>query len=161
MPFVHNNKIYLIASVCPHVIYELNGTETKKVFESNWMNPWIFPNLFLRGNTNPIQLDDGNYLGTFHTALWYGKTCYYDNGCYLFSGKEPFKVLKCSNQTYLPAEGAIEPHYRNAGKILCTFPVGMIKENNNILISYGDNDSVVKIMKTTVDDMLKIMLDVY
>lgn len=163
MPFINNGKLYLIGSICPHIIYELNMStwECQQVFETQWMNPWIFPNEFLRGNTNPVLLDDGNYLGTFHTATWFEDKCHYDNGCYIFEGKAPFRVLKCANKTYLPAEGAIERHYRNARTIVCTFPVGMVKEENNILISYGDNDSIVKIMKTTVEDMSNLLLDVY
>lgn len=163
MPFVHDGEIFLIASICPHIVYkfDLNTLKAKKVCEQQWANPWFYPDDFLRGNTNPVQLEDGNYLGTFHTAVWNDKRCYYDNGCYVFSGQFPFNVLKCSNKTYLPAEGAIEPYFRNGHRIVCTFPVGMVREDNNILIAYGDNDSVVKIMKTTVDDMLKLTLDVY
>ena len=166
MPFIHEGKIYLIASVCPHVIYEMEVDQNNQIaceqkYETSWITPWLFPKEFHRGNTNPVQLDDGNFLGTFHTAKWYGSKCYYDNGCYLFEGKPPFKVLKCSNQTYLPAEGAVERHFRNGGRIKCTFPVGMVKENEKILISYGDNDSIVKIMETTVTDMCKLMLEVY
>lgn len=164
MPFLHEDKIYLVASICPHEIYELklnNGVECEKVYSTKWHNPWMFPDHFLRGNTNVIQLDDGNYLGTFHTAVWSGSKCYYDNGCYLFSGKPPFKVLKCANRTYLPAEGAVEKNVRHNKSIVCTFPVGMVREDDKIFISYGDNDSVVKIMKTSVDDMLSLMLDLY
>ena len=165
MPFVHDDKIYLIASILPHIIYEMtfNGDEVicEQKFETKWLNPWFFPKDFLRGNTNPVRLESGNYLGTFHTAVWSGPTCYYDNGCYLFEGKPPFKVIKCANKTYLPAEGAIEPHFRNGGRIACTFPVGMVREDNDLLISYGDNDSVVKVMRTTVDEMDSLMLELY
>lgn len=162
MPFVHEGEIFLIASICPHIIYkfDLNTLKAEKVHEQTWSNPWFY-NEFLRGNTNPVQLEDGNYLATFHTAVWSDKMCYYDNGCYVFSGKFPFNVLRCANKTYLPAEGAIEPHFRNGNKIVCTFPVGMVREDDEILISYGDNDSVVKIMRTTVDDMLSTTLEIY
>lgn len=162
MPFVNDGKIYLVASVCPHVIYELNlDTKTcEKVSESSWAHPWFY-NEFLRGNTNCVQLEDGNYLGTFHTATWRGAGCWYDNGAYLFSGKAPFNVLKCTNKTYLPAEAAKEKHFRNAGHLICNFPVGMVREGNKIHISYGDNDSVVKILHTTVEEIIDLMLDVY
>lgn len=162
MPFSYDGKIYLIASICPHIIYELDDKtfKSKKLYETSWLNPWMFKE-FLRGNTNAVQLEDGNYLGTFHTATWHEKTCYYDNGCYLFEGKPPFKVLKCSNRTYLKAEDAIHPHFRKGSIIRCPFPVGMVRNNNQILISYGDNDSIVKIMETTVQDMMNLMLDVY
>ena len=164
MPFVHEEKIYLIASVCPHVIYELKldlpNCVCIKVAETKWINPWMFKE-FLRGNTNPVRLDDGNYLSTFHTATWHEGRCFYDNGAYIFEGKLPFRVLKCANCTYLKAEDATEPHFRKVHLIVCTFPVGMVKEDEKLLISYGDNDSCVKIMKTTVEEMKNLMLDVY
>jgi len=171
-PFLYDDKIYLIASICPHIVYEIkigdnNEIDCEQKFETDWIHPW-FNSEFLRGNTNPVRLNDGNYLSTFHTAVWnnsgrIGETsrCHYDNGCYLFEGKPPFRVLKCSNRTYLPAEGAVEPHFRNSKTIKCTFPVGMVRELDKLLISYGDNDSIVKIMKTTVVEMLNLMLDVY
>jgi predicted GH43/DUF377 family glycosyl hydrolase len=116
---------------------------------------------FLRGNTNIVQLNDGNFLGTFHTAVWFNQRCFYDNGAYLFEGKPPFKVLKCANRTYLKAEDATEPHFRKGDILVCNFPVGLVKQDDKLLISYGDNDSVVKIMETTVSKMLNLMLDVY
>lgn len=164
MPFVCNDKLYMTASVCPHIVYEVGVGKDKfdilNKYENSWYSPWMFKE-FLRGNTNAVQLDDGNFLGTFHTATWHEGRCYYDNGCYLFQGKPPFKVLKCANRTYLRAEDAIEPHFRKKNLLKCTFPVGMVKEDNRLLISYGDNDSCVKIMETTVDSMLDLMLEVY
>lgn len=165
MPFIHDEKIYLIASVCPHVIYELkfepnNKIVCEKVFETKWLNPWMFKD-FLRGNTPPVLLDDNNYISTFHTSTWYKGRCFYDNGAYIFEGKPPFNVLKCANRTYLKAEDACEPHFRKRDLIVCNFPVGMVKKDDNLLISYGDNDSVVKIMEVKIDDMLNLMLEVY
>lgn len=161
-PFVHNSRVYLIASVKPHIIYELaqDLKTSHQVYETPWLSPWFCPEFF-RGNTNPVQLDDGNWLGTFHTVQVSGNMHYYDNGCYVFSGEPPFKVLRCSNRTYLRAEDAIEPHFRKAGHIEVCFPCGMVREGNRLLISYGDNDSAVKILGTTVDDMLATTLEVY
>ena len=161
MPFSYQNKIYLTASVNPHVIYELKEQYAEKVYENDFVCPWI-NNEFLRGNTNAVQLEDGNYLGTFHTVKKNHKNMhFYDNGCYVFEGKPPFKVLKCSYRTYMKAEDAIEPHFRKKGLIQVCFPVGMIRNDDEILISYGDNDSCVKILKTTVKEMLSTTIDVY
>ena len=162
MPFVHDGKVYLIASVCPHIIYELSfypNITCKQVHETPWNCPWPIQ-LGLRGNTNAVLLDDGNYLGTFHTSQYSGNICHYDNGCYIFEGKPPFKVLKCSNRTYLPADAAVHPHFRKANIIKCIFPVGMVREENRVLISYGDNDSIVKILDTTLDNLDKLMVEV-
>lgn len=162
MPFVNDGKIYLISSVFPHTIYHLTlhpRLECKEVYKTDWDNSWPIK-LTLRGNTNPILLEDGNYLSTFHTSQYNNNICHYDNGCYVFEGKPPFKVLKCSKTTFLPADAASEPHFRKAGIITCTFPIGMVREDNRLLISYGDNDSIVKILDTTVDDILNTMEEV-
>jgi predicted GH43/DUF377 family glycosyl hydrolase len=162
MPFITDGRIYLIASVKPHIIYELSMADLscRKVYETPWLSPW-FSTEFMRGNTNPVQLADGNWLGTFHTVQRVGDMYYYDNGCYVFEGVAPFRVLRCSNRSYFKAEDAVEPHYRKAGLITVNFPVGMVRLENRLLISYGDNDSAVKILDTTVSEMLATTLAVY
>jgi predicted GH43/DUF377 family glycosyl hydrolase len=164
MPFLYEGEVHLISSVCPHAVWHLKLDAKlpvcEKLYETKWDHPWMFDE-FLRGNTNIVKLDDGNYLGTFHTASWYDRRCFYDNGAYVFEGKPPFRVLRCANRSYLKAEDAIEPHFRKHDLIVCTFPCGMVREGNKLLISYGDNDSVTKIMETTTEDMLALTLPVY
>jgi predicted GH43/DUF377 family glycosyl hydrolase len=158
MPFIYDDKIYLVASVCPHIIYELVDNYTcLKAFETPWNHCW-FTDKQLRGNTNIIKLNDGNYLGTFHTVISSNNKQHYDNGFYVFEGKPPFKVIKCANRTYLPAEAACQKYYRNENHIVCIFPVGMILENGKIIISYGENDSVVKIVEFKLEDVLNTMV---
>lgn len=162
MPFVYEDDVHLISNVLPHKIYKLN-LESKSCelkYENNWFSPWPIKQS-LRGNTNAARLDNGNYLSVFHTSSWENKRCHYDNGVYIFEGKPPFKVLKCSNKTFLPAEDAIEPHFRKADSILCPFPVGLLVEKDKIIISYGDNDSCVKILETTLQELESLMLEVY
>lgn len=156
MPFLYKDRIFLVASVRPHLIYELSeiGRFAQPYSESDWRTPW-FNQEMKRGNTNIIQLDDGNYLGTFHTVQKPDERMHlYDNGFYVFSGRPPFQVIRCSDRTYLPAEAAVEPYFRKAGLIRVCFPVGMVREGQRVLISYGDNDSSVKIMETTLSEIL-------
>lgn len=158
MPFVHEKKIYFIANVCPHDIYEFEpGKEAFQKYRSSWQNSWFNKNE-LRGNTNPVRISNGNFLSTFHTASYQGGLMHYDNGCYLFSGTPPFAPLWCGRRTYLPANAAIEPHVRKKNQIICTFPCGMTIDGDKLKISYGDNDSSVKIMETTVTDMMGTMI---
>lgn len=162
MPFLFEGELYLVASVRPHIIYKWEGPDkpATQVHETSWLSPWFLQE-FKRGNTNIIQMPDGNYLGTFHTVQLNHQMHYYDNGCYVFEGKPPFRVLRCSRRCYLPAEAAIEPHFRKEGRITVCFPVGMVAEDNKLLISYGDNDSSVKIAETTIERMLSTTLPVY
>lgn len=161
MPFTHGGNLYFISHVSPHTIYRWTGEKAVKMYETRWGHPWFYKNLQLRGNTNAVQLPDGNYLATFHTAKQLGQVTYYDNGAYVFEGKPPFKVLKCANRTYLPAEAASEKHFRKGGILQCNFPVGMVRKKTKLFISYGDNDSVCKIMETTTKKMLDLMVDAY
>jgi hypothetical protein len=46
------------------------------------------------------------------------------------------------------------------GLIVCTFPIGMMMRDEKLIISYGDNDSCVKIMETTLEEMKKTMMPV-
>jgi predicted GH43/DUF377 family glycosyl hydrolase len=159
MPFIHDEKLYFIAHVCPHVIYGVDWTGEKESFIAhivNWRHNW-FLNEQLRGNTNAIMMEDGNYLCTFHTAMMKESHNFYDNGAYIFEGKPPFKPLYCGHRTYLRAEAAKEKHFRKMGIIVCTFPIGMTTKDEKLIISYGDNDSCVKIMETTIDEMNKTM----
>ena len=158
MPFVHEGKTYFVASVCPHIIYEFDGNEAVKKYETTWKSPWFYEKT-LRGNCNIVQVGDV-FIGTFHTAAQLGMTTYYDNGVYIFEAKPPFRVLRCSDKTYLRAEDGIEPHYRKEGCIRCTFPIGMVIEGERLLIAYGDNDSCVKILDTTVQEMFDLTVSV-
>ncbi len=162
MPFVHDDKLLFISNIFPHEIYEIHPDsiiKSQKKYVTTFKNDW-FIKTGLRGNTNAIKLPDGNYLTTFHSVARNKNLHYYDNGFYIFEGKPPFRVTHMSEKTYLRAEDAVEPHYRKSGLILCTFPVGMIIRENQILISYGDNDSCVKILETSLDEVMKIMVKI-
>ena len=162
MPFVHEKKLYFVANIFPHEIYESstgNILESQKKYATSFENEW-FAKTSLRGSTNAVLLPDGNYLTTFHTVLRNKDLHYYDNGFYIFEGKPPFKVTHMSEKTYLRAEDATEPHYRKAGLIMCVFPVGMILKKDKVIISYGDNDSCVKILESSLDDVMNMMVKV-
>jgi predicted GH43/DUF377 family glycosyl hydrolase len=163
VPFVYDGKTFFVANVCPHEVYEIDITGEKESvlkYRTEWKHTW-FNNEQLRGNTNPVLLADGNYLSTFHTAVKIRGTHYYDNGFYIFEGKPPFKPIFCATKTYLRAEDANEPYFRKHNQILCTFPVGMTidkKDKEKIFISYGDNDSCVKILETNLKNAYETMV---
>lgn len=162
MPFVHEKKLYFIANIHPHEIYEVHTgsvIKSQKKYITSFKNKW-FIQTGLRGNTNAVLLPNGNYLTTFHTVERDGNLHYYDNGFYIFQGKPPFTITHMSEKTYLKAEDATEPHYRKSGLILCAFPVGMILKDNKVIISYGDNDSCVKILESSLDDVMSMMVKV-
>lgn len=159
MPFVAGGKVYFVGQVCPHEVYEFNygkpETPSRK-HTARWTSHWFYAPR-LRGNTNPVMLEDGRFLGTFHTSTSVNGVLHYDNGFYLYESEPPFQPIVCSQRSYLPAEAATEPHYRKAGQIRCAFPCGMVRRGNKLIISYGDNDSCVKVLETTVEEALSTL----
>jgi predicted GH43/DUF377 family glycosyl hydrolase len=167
MPFTigEANTVYLIASVCPHVVFSMDCQtfKTEQVSVWQWTHCWEPRGEFLRGNTQAVQIAENLMLGTFHTGVReQPRGCvFYDNGCFLFESRPPFKVLKCSDRSYIPAEMATEKHFRKVDQILCVFPCGMVREGERLLISFGNNDSCVNMLDTTVKAMLETMVDTY
>ena len=162
IPFVYENEIYFIATICPHRVYKINFEKNpvaELFYSTDWNHAW-FNNNSLRGNTTPLLLSDGNYLSTFHTSTLIKHTHFYDNGFYVFEGKPPFRPLYCSYKTFLCAEDAKEPYFRKHNQILCPFPVGMIYNQDKVLISYGDNDSCVKILEVGLENIYKTMVKI-
>lgn len=170
MPFCCNQQVYLIASTRPLVVFCLNPEtlSTEQVSTADWTGNWLYPEEFLRGNTNAVELDDGRFLTTFHTAVRIGteRLLYYDTGAVVFARTQDdsgagFAVTRCSNRTILPAESAVEKHFRKEGLIQTCFPCGMVREGERLLISYGDNDTACKILETTITALLETTTEVY
>jgi predicted GH43/DUF377 family glycosyl hydrolase len=159
MPFVHDGKIFFISDVCPHRIYEYDEENkiSNLIYETSYKNSW-FNTHQLRGNTNCLRVSDDYYLTIFHTAQKIEICSFYDNGAYLFEAKPPFKPVMFSNRSIMPAEFAMEKHFRKMGEIECVFPISLHQEGNQILISYGDNDSAVRVFTTNLDEIASFMI---
>jgi hypothetical protein len=172
-PFYENNKLYFIKLINPHIVYEydLKNEKVVDVFKSEWTPKWINNEIFLKGNTPPIKLPNGDYLSTFHTTenvLINGlNNRFYDNGFYTFESKPPFNVKEISNISFLYGEMASRKFYNYLDKPFlknimhfcchCTFPLGMIKEDDKIIISYGDSDSLIKYCEIPIESILKTL----
>lgn len=160
MPFIHDERIYLIQSVCPHSVVEFDGKQTGQIYTTPFNHQWIYPDAYLKGNTNAVRLPDGNYLATFHSSKIYGMTALYDNGAYIFEGKPPFRPLWFGYRTYLPADSAVEPPFRKGGFIQCCFPTGLVESNTRLFVSYGDQDSCCKIGETNIYNIKQTMKEI-
>jgi predicted GH43/DUF377 family glycosyl hydrolase len=156
VPFIHNNNIYFIGEIKPHTIYKMNDLadeKTELVYAVDWESKW-FNSSHMRGSTPPVLFNNDTFLSTFHTVETHGNVHFYDNGFYLFKSTPPFNVIKCAYKTFLPAESACEPYFRKHEHIVCPFPIGMVVEEENLHISYGDNDSSIKILSTTINEAM-------
>jgi predicted GH43/DUF377 family glycosyl hydrolase len=171
--FVHNNELYFIKNITPHTIYKFDLKEKKLINfnEMTWNNKWFY-NLEFRGNTNPVRLPDNNFLNTFHTTF---RTTidginyrFYDNGFYIFEGKPPFKPIKMMTQTFLPAESCDltfnwkENPFTNKfnDKFFCVFPAGMVLNGDDVIISYGNSDKFIDIGTYSLNEIMKLMVDI-
>jgi hypothetical protein len=135
LPWVHEGKFFYTYSLNPHVILEVDIegdfsikkiASTKWTTDSWWANQsWDDP--IYRLNTPPVRIEDGTYLGTFHTLSyvtcapttteaeqfgpwptpWHkviipnNRVRAYWTGFYLFEGNYPYKVLKISKEPFV------------------------------------------------------------
>ena len=161
MPFTFENKIYFISDIRPHRVYEFDEDSNTSflAYEVNYPHAW-FNKFQLRGNTNCIRIDEKYFLTIFHSVQKIDNCCYYDNGAYLFEANPPFRPAYFCNRTIMPAEFAIEKHYRKSGEIICVFPMSLHKDEHGLTICYGDNDSAVRILRTSYDEIKSLMIKV-
>jgi hypothetical protein len=154
LPFDAGDALYCVSHINPHTVWRIEGLgngpdpSLVKVAEEAWRppEPWSEE---LRGNAPPLRLTTDAFLGTFHMSpLRNGVACY-ENGCYTFSAKPPFEVRSCSTSAYLESCDARAAHTRRRGEINGTFPLGLVRDDGDVLISFGDNDSAVRVLRTT------------
>jgi predicted GH43/DUF377 family glycosyl hydrolase len=161
VPFHYNNILFLVVSASPHMIYSFEMQTDKVHSELAYRTLWE-PTMIhedLRCNTNPILINNNFYLNTFHVVsnccVQNNNLKLYDNFCYVFDKNPPFRVIRSGHESYARAEDACSVCPEGVGKgHLVIFPTSIIQKNEELYISYGDNDCGVRILKTTVEDML-------
>jgi predicted GH43/DUF377 family glycosyl hydrolase len=148
IPFVQSENIFLLSDINPHCVRAINGEIKSQISWSCELTK------HLRGNVPAVYGSaDGTYLSMFHICEIYKNKIYYDNYFYIFKDGIP---THRHVTPFLRGEDATEPYFRKRN-IACTFPVGMIVENDEIIISYGDNDSCCKLMFLSLSDVMNRM----
>ncbi len=159
VPFVKDNKLLLSYNLMPHKVMELEDTRKNSLIHYTYENNPCFSRFFWdwgepRGGT-PAKLVNGEYLAFFHSCFGKKKK-WYVMGAYTYQANPPYKVTKVSKYPIL------------FGKIKNTrivFPCGFIeqKENNKnlIYVSYGENDSISKIVVIDKEKLYESMQKVY
>ncbi|MCB1113286.1 MAG: hypothetical protein KDK62_00840 [Chlamydiia bacterium] len=119
-----------------------------------------WPYGIIRGGTPAIEVD-GEYLGFFHSSKKDSKTRKYTYyvGAYTFSKTPPFKLTRISKKPFQ------SPQFYTAKKNGLTrsqvlFPCGFAVKNNDIFVSYGENDAAIKIMVLDKAKLLKSLIPV-
>ena len=151
MPFVKDDELYFVYSVSPHKILKVNPDTGESTVFSETPMPLPWSHGIIRGSTPAIHLGDGEYLSFIHSSapneptFWKKKPMnYYYMGAYLFEDEPPFKVKAISSGPYVHPE-----FYTSSNRKMVIFPAGLIRNGNQLFVSYGENDSAIGI--ATID----------
>lgn len=138
--FQFNNKNYLIYSITPFIIYEIddNFEIIKKITDINWNN-----SLFLRCSAPPVLIDDIFYL-IVHSKDYF---------IYFITFDLNFNILKFNNK----------PLINKTKNINVFFPAGLIYNNINklFIISTGINDDTLAFFTISKNKLDKSLISLY
>lgn len=149
VPFEYKNTLMFSYSLKPHRVLQVEDPKTGVLKEfSNcpkslpWKE-WGSP----RGGTPAVLLNENEYIGFFHSYFDHNGMLWYVMGAYVFEAKPPFCLTKISQYPVM-FEGAYDTPLSEAApkdrRVL--FPMGLIVEQNKIIISAGENDTSSKII---------------
>ena len=160
VPSKHENEIYLIYNTKPHVIlkYNISGC-VMKVYETEVNTDWDAKWGFISGGTPPVLLPNGEYITFFHSFNSQNRENNkvpreYFTGAYCFEGKPPFKVTKMTPEP-LTWDGLYKTKTQSPHKVI--FPNGMVLKNNQLCMSYGENDASSFLCKFKPERILDLM----
>ena len=145
--FIHEDRLMCIYKIDPHIVVEFdwNGNLIAEyISQNNITSSWKFGEC--RGGTNPI-LKDGYYHSFFHSNIFLkdGVKKYY-MGYYKFESKPPFKIVQISDKPILSGVECGERMMENFNHMV-VFPMGMIIDDNQFLVSLGINDEKTALIK--------------
>jgi predicted GH43/DUF377 family glycosyl hydrolase len=139
--FEHEERMLAVYSLMPHRIVEVEGTQSKFVYESKWDPEWSWGEL--RGGSSPV-LHNGLYWSFFHSSInireeSYGPIRQYLMGVYAFDSKPPFRPVLISKKPLLAGEEEQHQHDRPSQHYV-VFPCGAMRIPQGWLVTFGDND---------------------
>jgi predicted GH43/DUF377 family glycosyl hydrolase len=155
MPFdsgLCDREICLVYSVAPHRIVKLVLT-TGKVHLA-YMEPWspLGGRPGLSGNTNAIPVGDF-FMSAFH---WKEDHAYWTS-YYLFDRKPPYRPRRIAREPlWTPAMSVEEKRSSRVARCFknVIFPVGLARQKDRILMSYGENDFIQKVAVFEETDLI-------
>jgi hypothetical protein len=165
-PFISENKIYLIQSIVPFIVLELDeeSGKARKVSDISWNSS--LPNL--HAGTRALLYNKKEYLCLCHSVKKSKignerkELREYSIWAFTFSTEIPFKILRFSKKPIV--DSSIIPDTELArdtwwldvrSKVL--FERGLIIQEDKIIISYGEQDFRAKILildKKDLEDLL-------
>ena len=153
--FVSENKLYLVYTIAPLKIYELDEnfrTVCEYAPESSWEAQWKFG--VPQGGTNPFLCGD-ELITFFHSyTAWKTTRRRYFMGALAFKASPPFSVTRFTPNPLLVGS---ESDLRELNGPLVVFPCGALFENHKWLVSFGINDEKCGWIEIPHDDLSKLM----
>jgi hypothetical protein len=148
-PFIYNDRLMLIYSGNPHVILECDAdTGTCRKLASSYVDnlPWDVASFGEICGGSPAVKTSRGFLTFFHSRLEVERK--YRMGAYIFRAQPPFDILCMSQQ---PLEVSGQRATRVWHDVL--FPSGLIVDNDEAFVSYGDNDTESRALRIIVSNI--------
>lgn len=149
-PFKFRSEVFLIQSINPFIVVKTTAHGSDKMVayheSTTEMAEYYWPYGDVRGGTNAVFLPEKNaYFAFFHSAGHvpglFMKT--YVMGAYLFSAEAPFRVLAMSPYPIMPEAFYNGPWDPIKPRMIdyCLFPMSIFVEKDEVLLSFGHQDS--------------------
>jgi peptidoglycan/LPS O-acetylase OafA/YrhL len=130
--FRHEEKLYFVYSIEPHVIVNVRATDGACVEQyktSSKQLKEVSQHVFaIRGSATAVRYSDGEFLAIFHTS---GPLSGYSSCLYTFQAQPPFMVLRISKP--LPLH-------------MHSFPSSLVVHSNKVLVGYGEADQTSRVL---------------
>lgn len=161
MPFITaDNRLMFITNVSPLRVYEFKSIESdidcelSPVLTKNayYKMPWKshVPHERIRGGTQLVLIREWNkYIGMGHTTT---KNRTYRHFFFTLSLSAPFMILECSGLMCLDQNTENCPHIQ--------FATGLIRREDELLVSFGENDCETRIMKYKIGAVKKMLMKI-
>ncbi len=158
MPFVKDGELFFVYLMEPeHVILKTDLSSGKATISYRSGNTFLSQLGQSRGSTPPVFDEElGEWITLYHYVYPTNRKitnkkvdAYFFEG-YTFSKDPPYKVLRKSNG---PIIG--QSVYNNFHKII--FPTTLVREGDDYLIFYGDDDSTNKMARVPRNDLIASM----
>lgn len=160
IPFVAENKLYILYSDIPRTIFECEDTENKLVISSIFRSKSVgknWPYGAVRGGAPPCIYDNDHLIWFFHSQKAFeshvGYRIHYMIGAYVSKNTYPYDIVKISRLPLLigiPAPASKTISYQHC----VVFPCGAIKTDSGWKISMGVNDYETALLDVTEDHFL-------
>lgn len=149
--FSHQKDLLSVYTICPHVVFKMNGQNFSTAYETEWSHSWRWGEL--RGGTSPVLTDKG-WLSFFHSAVDDKGGRQYFTGAYLFEKEPPFAPIAITKHPLLSGEMIPREIPRLSSKIFVVFPGGVIRDGDGWQVSFGYNDYQCRYLRIS-DELLE------